>query len=237
MVIYMLSPHQEDYFKDSKIRNSEGELIPCYHGTPFGDFDAFTGYTFFFDEKSPAEYFTQQRHHGCLEVKPATYECYLNSKYPFVFDANGSRYNQLKLPDYIVEELVKNNREYLSFSFDVDDFREVSLEQATKENMLYDYEVCFPEYYSEHGASVEELISYAESHGYDGLIINNVVDLNDDIARTQYVVFEPNQIKSVDNLYPTSSDRFKQDSLFDIISKCHSEKPEINHTERNDFIL
>ena len=233
----MLSQYQQDYFKDSKIRNDEGELITCYHGTPYGDFDKFSGYTFFFDNKQSAEYFTQPRHHACLNVSPVVYECYLNCKKPLVFDANGSQYNHLQLPDYIVEDLVEANREYLAFSFDVDDFKEVSFEQATAENMIYDYEVCFPDYYKENGASCEELISYAEKYGYDGLIIKNVVDLNDNIARNQYVAFQPNQIKATNNKYPTNSDRFKQDSLFNIISDCRSEKKDIKTTERNDLLI
>lgn len=233
----MLSQYQQEYFKDSKIRNSSGELIPCYHGTPFGNFDKFSGYVFFFDDKKSAEFFTQPRHHGCLEIKPAIYECYLNCKNPFVFDAKGQQYNHLQLPDFVVEELVETNREYLAFCFDAEDYKEVSFEQAQNENMTYDYQVCFPDYYSENGASIEEIIAYAEKHGFDGVVIENVVDLNDDIARTQYVAFEPNQIKSIDNLYPTVSDKFKQDSLFDIISNCRSEKKEPDNTnERIDFV-
>lgn len=59
-----------------------------------------------------------------------------------------------------------------------------------------------------------KLIEIAKSRGYDSIIINNVIDIGgsfieNDIDKTPHsivAVFEPNQIKSVDNLNPTDSE-------------------------------
>lgn len=54
-----------------------------------------------------------------------------------------------------------------------------------------------------------QLTEWAKDNGFDGI-------LSERNARGQIreiVVFEPNQIKSVDNLYPTKSDNFKDNSI------------------------
>ena len=53
------------------------------------------------------------------------------------------------------------------------------------------------------------LTEWAQNNGYDG-ILSEAGGLDKRIR--EIVVFEPNQIKSVDNLYPTKSDNFRDNS-------------------------
>jgi hypothetical protein len=53
----------------------------------------------------------------------------------------------------------------------------------------------------------EQLTEYAKENGYDG-IINVPLGVGD----AEIVVFEPNQIKSIENKYPTRDDNFKDNA-------------------------
>lgn len=61
---------------------------------------------------------------------------------------------------------------------------------------------CFPgvNWQQEHMCSVK-FQNYLQSKGYDGIVTDSMV-----------VAYKPNQIKSVDNLYPTKSDNFRDNS-------------------------
>ena len=54
----------------------------------------------------------------------------------------------------------------------------------------------------------------AKEYGYDGIIVQNVNDIARGEARLTdvFIAFHPNQIKSVDNLFPTLSNNFKDNS-------------------------
>lgn len=53
----------------------------------------------------------------------------------------------------------------------------------------------------------EQISDYAKSNGFDGIISDGLPgELN---QPTEIVVFEPEQIKAVDNQYPTKSPNFK----------------------------
>ena len=96
-----LSKEQQDYFKDSKIRDENGRLRVVYHGTNTGDFtvfnpdyigmssgdDGFFGMGFYFAySKGEAAYY------GAKRIIPA----YLNLKNPFNFDRELQTYNGKK---------------------------------------------------------------------------------------------------------------------------------------------
>ena len=89
---------QEEYFKNSKVRDDRGNLLICYHGTPnpgFKSFDArkaksqFGDYKFnksnvnyFTTNKASAESFTEFGYDDGTNV----YACYINIVNPFVVD-------------------------------------------------------------------------------------------------------------------------------------------------------
>ena len=73
-----LTKIQENFFKESKVRNEDGTIMVCYHGTKteedfhsFGNIKTEPGYWFSEDKDYAAS-------HG---VK--TLECYINLKRPF----------------------------------------------------------------------------------------------------------------------------------------------------------
>ena len=79
-----LTPEQSAFFKDSKIRDKQGRLLVCYHGSRW-DFDTFKidhkKYSaanraegiYFAPCKLPTQYYSQGKY---------TYKCYLNCKNP-----------------------------------------------------------------------------------------------------------------------------------------------------------
>ena len=204
-----LTKAQEEYFKDSVVRNKDDSLKIVYHGTPRENFTAFRGSAFFTDDKETAKYFAKDNKNRDV-CDGIIFECYINCKNPLIFDAEGKRYNYLKAPYYVIDDFVAKNREDLCYELDlssceeIDDYDYNELE----EDLIELYNSCFYSYYEGTEITIEQLQSYAEDNGYDGLIVNNVRDLNDNIPRTQYITFEPNQIKSINNLYPTKDDNF-----------------------------
>ncbi|WP_300924597.1 hypothetical protein [uncultured Clostridium sp.] len=97
-----LSPEQISYFKNSKARNKDGELLVCYHGTPnpgFTEFDPrkaksqFGNYKF---DKYNVNYFTTslETAEGYTEIglgdvdgeRKNIYACYLNIENPYIVD-------------------------------------------------------------------------------------------------------------------------------------------------------
>ena len=92
-----LSPEQQEFFKDSVVRDENGELIPMYHGTK-GDFTIFgdkspssssnshssVGYWFTPSEEG-AKNFANSIWYG--EGKPKAMKTYLNMKNPKVYES------------------------------------------------------------------------------------------------------------------------------------------------------
>lgn len=93
----LLSPEQEEFFKDSVIRDSEGNLMPMYHGTK-GDFTIFghgksngtsnnnssVGFWFTPTEKN-AKNWAESTWYGSGE--PKAMETYLNMKNPKIYES------------------------------------------------------------------------------------------------------------------------------------------------------
>jgi hypothetical protein len=79
-----LTPEQSAFFKDSKIRDNQGRLLVCYHGST-EQFDTFKinydkyshsdkpAGVYFAPRKLPTQYYSEGKH---------TYKCYLNCKNP-----------------------------------------------------------------------------------------------------------------------------------------------------------
>lgn len=152
----MLTPAQQEYFKDSVVRNANGDLLTVYHGTQ-AEFDAFDGGAFLTDD-----YFNASGY-ACGEN---VIEAYINIKNPLIIDCAGAKWDDLD---------------------------------------------------TEYGTSTREVVATVDSTQYDGVIFQNINDYwfddeveedEDAVFCTVYYVFNPNQIKSIDNLYPTLSDNF-----------------------------
>lgn len=185
-----LSRAQQEYFKDSQMLDSHNELQVFYHATD-ANFDAFDkkfigmGHGSSFGE---GFYFSSDP----IPSYGENLAVYLDVKQPFVLD-------------------LKNENTVFDFADKL----------GVDKEMLKD----FITYYdgSVKGAigktlreSCAEDLQGLKDKGYDGLVI-----LNTSVGRygepkqaieKEVVVFEPNQIKSIDNLYPTKSDNFRDNS-------------------------
>ncbi len=80
-----LSHDQKNYFKNSKVRDDEGNLLVMYHGTPQGGFTKFrNGLTYYFtsNPEYAQEYEGKNPQRG-QQSNPQIYKVYLNITHPF----------------------------------------------------------------------------------------------------------------------------------------------------------
>lgn len=84
----ILTKEQQEYFKDSKIRDENGNLKVLYHGTPFGEFNTFKGKHFFFSEDYTFahDYSDSKSFEQGLDGETKVIEAYLKAEK--VFDAS-----------------------------------------------------------------------------------------------------------------------------------------------------
>ena len=170
-----LSPAQSRFFKDSKVRDAKGNLLVVYHGTD-NEF-----YTF---RNMPAQhgraitdgfYFAPSRKNAAKYGKNVK-EVYLNIKNPFYLHNGDGVIGELAERDYTISRLKKE------FNVETD-------------------EVGLP--------TPKGLKKVLQKLGYDGVVsdtINGDTDIIDSAySGTQIVAFKANQIKDIDNKYPTSN--------------------------------
>lgn len=176
-----LSEQQQEYFKDSKVRDEDGHLLVMYHGTPNAGFTRFRSGAYFTQNR---EYADRYQYPGASSISvkttennPDTYKVYLNIKKPFdtrnatereIFEnefymkwGNGSPLSDRGLPDWV---------------------EAMDLQEFIEENG-YDYD----------GLILDE--------GADGGYGMPVIDRG-----ISYVTFNSNQVKNVDNKNPTDDD-------------------------------
>jgi hypothetical protein len=112
-----LTKEQQEYFKDSKVRDENGNLKVMYHGSRSGGFTVFDpkasddNRSFFFSDKpSVASSYSDSENEIAPTGKEETkglYKTYLNLKNPYIVDAKGNKWNN------IVEH--KEGDEFLSY--------------------------------------------------------------------------------------------------------------------------
>lgn len=84
-----LSKEQQEYFKDSKVRDEDGNLLVVYHGTRKADFTEFKrNINFYTDSEEMADSYAPSSE---------KYVGYLNIENPFVIDANGERWSRIPI--------------------------------------------------------------------------------------------------------------------------------------------
>ncbi len=206
-----LSKEQQEFFKDSKVRDKNGNLKVVYHGTKNGNFTVFdvnkigTGATSFSSNGS-GFYFTENKeiaknYAGTIEgnkktnellglkntsVNPQVYETYINITNPFVvIDNTNQKVN------YILKEFSKE----------------------VKKDDVYNPED-YQRYKNLVGADIlsnviqnkgKEFTEFIKRKGFDGIQYSAYNYENNSIINN-YIVFSPNQIKNVDNISPTSNE-------------------------------
>lgn len=200
-----LSKEQQEFFKDSKLKDASGQLISYYHGTETGGFNTFEygkqkgagkalGDGFYFTQSkaqaqtyaSTEEGINKSRELLGLpkkEVNPQVYEVYLNATNPlYLSEYKGELVDKA---DYIAEKYLNmdtKNDMYRHYK----DYAESKLETAIS---MIDYIKSVSE---RSGKTTAEIF---KDLGYDALVD----------GKFQTVVFDSNQIKNVDNTNPTSN--------------------------------
>jgi hypothetical protein len=187
---YSLTAEQENYFKDSKVRDENGDLKVMYHGTSKGGHTVFDTYgsnyglfgqgSYFTDNKDVAESYTNKGKGDNKQV----YETYLNITNPIDMDAQADVNAWAKaLPDADFSNCTTNEDCYRA------------MEEYFEDEGYYHYEAS------------ESAMDVIQSMGYDGIthIGGGRRTGKDETSHRVYIAFEPEQIKNIDNIAPTKN--------------------------------
>lgn len=179
----------KDWFGDSKVVDENGRPLVAYHGTN-AEFDVFKGkYHFFSDSENVAAGY------GSENPMPV----YLSMKNPLIVDAYGQSFGEIYNAEgykKAYKDLTENDYKKIAKAYDLS-FNEAKEFFPQNEDGV----VNLARAYGEKPRSTNEWAEYAKKNGYDGVIIKDVNDTADvsNVRSTDYIVFEPNQIKSVYN--------------------------------------
>lgn len=190
-----LTKKQQEYFKDSKVRDENGNLMVMYHGTPNGTFNEFRP-SYFTPMKWYADRYQSQGASSLGYKKtannPTTYEVYLNIKKPFDTREPEAR--------RIFEE------EY---------YQQWGTGTPLMESGLPDWM---------DGEDLIEFLE-EKGYDYDGIILDEggVGGYGEEVVSRglSYVPLSPEQVKRVDNTNPTDSPDIRY-SLSEADSKYNS---------------
>lgn len=279
---------QEEYFKDTKIRNEDGSLMKVYHGSP-NTFDTFdksligrrlgescgSGFNFT-PNKEYAESLADGKNAMLVEAyinitKPLSSDKFILTKDDIVdiVDTLVTHFNNYydcisqEAAEQVTEKLLEYYDENIDtvHASDVGLLTEIEYEFRDMISSVEDYSELLTAYVDEHADEIEEYYDVEEDEYYfneeDGLLDEVKEKINDYVFETLgfdgyigasfngfdvYVCIEPNQIKSVDNLYPTKSDNFVDNSkeyfkdrpmtLEDKINMAKVKQSEKSHTDK-----
>lgn len=209
-----LSKQQQEYFKNSKVRDNNGNLKVVYHGTD-ADFTVFN-----YDYLGKNGTANGKGFYLADDINVA--KSYSNGK-NFI-----EAYVDIQKPLSIGKTTMSEN-DYIKFVKAVNDKTNGTLfadygdgEKLTKNSKEYNDVVNqFKEEYKYGGDDVDLVLSILNSAnikledgyrllrnttGYDGIIVpTNYKDNGKDIPYTQYIPLTPEQIKNVDNISPTNN--------------------------------
>lgn len=206
-----LTDNQKEYFKNSKVVDSEGKLIPMYHGTPRGGFTEFKNdLQFFTPEETYADKYqnpsASSRGYGKEATNPMTYKVYLNMQKPF--DTRDIKTKNIFNKDYVKGGWALGIDPSTN---EKDTLQKSGLPSWEEADNIYEY------------LDENDLLDK-----YDGIIVDEggIPGDNGEVKERgiSYVVWNSNQIKNIDNENPTDSNdiRFSldvnnEDDLWDSI--------------------
>lgn len=194
-----LTKEQVEYFKESKVRDAEDNLLVMYHGTPNAGFTKFRSGTYFTEHKWYADVY-QSPGASSLGYKkssdnPDTYAVYLNITKPFD---------------------TRNKAERDIF------YNEYYQQWGTGTDLM---ESGLPDWLD--GEDMKEFLE-EKGYDYDGLILDEggVGGYGDEVISrgVSYVVFNPSQVKNIDNQHPTEDEdiRYSErntESIYDAVGE------------------
>lgn len=197
-----LSAEQQEFFKDSKVRDESGKLKVMYHGTPNAGFTKFRSGTYFTEHKWYADAYQGQGASSLGYKKtadnPDTYAVYLNIKKPFD---------------------TRNKTERDIF------YKEFYNQWGTGTPLM---ESGLPDWLD--AQDLQEFLE-EKGYDYDGLILDEggVGGYGDEVKSRglSYVVFSPEQVKDVHNSTPTSNPDYRYSDIdteyMDAVENGHME--------------
>ena len=174
-----LSKEQQEYFKDSKVRDDQDRLLAMYHGTPNGGFTKFRSGTYFTQNAAYADVYQNPGASSISAKKgadaPMTYKVYLDIKKPF--DTRNAKERKI---------------------FQQEFYRKYGTGTPLADSGLPDWV---------DGMDLQEFIEEME-YDYDGLILDEggTGGYGDEVKSRglSYVVFSSEQVKDVGNKTPTN---------------------------------
>ena len=192
------------WFGDSKVVDEQGRPLVVYHGTS-AEFDTFRkGNIFTTDNQEVAS------EYGSLGAMPL----YIKLENPLIVDAYGQSFGEIYNAEGMkkaYKDLTEEDYKKLADIFFDGDIKEAKEWYPQNEQGA----VNLARAYGEKPRATNEWANYARKEGYDGVIIKDVNDTVDisNIRATDYVAFNPNQIKSTSNrgAYSESENIYKQD--------------------------
>ena len=114
-----LTKGQQEFFKNSKVRDENGNLMVVYHGSKDYGFTVFdTGKT----GDGTSLFFTNSEDmaNSYVNDKSKLYKTYLNLENPYVVDAKGHKWNQIRLNDS-TDELTGKVERYVDLAMQYDE--------------------------------------------------------------------------------------------------------------------
>lgn len=187
-----LTKTQQEFFKDSKVRDENGNLLVVYHGTNnFGFTEFKRNVNFYTSREDVASTYTGNN---------GIYRGYLNIKNPIVIDAQKEKWSMIDI-DNIKIVGINNVREFLH-----EQGASVWQEKGKTRTST---------------ADLVQAISEAIDDGQlnaDGIIIQNIYDegiYSNGKAKlgTDYITFKSNQFKNIDNQKPTSNPDIRYEKM------------------------
>lgn len=201
-----LTKEQEEFFKDSKVRNDKGELEVVYHGTvgEFHTFDkTYLGMATGMSDAKLGFFFTNNKNVATEYAINAHDTKFFNLAYKI---ANGDESILRKLS-------VLNGYKELAMTEDVKAFAKLEEKgERFEHDVLEVYlNIKNPLIDDWHGltykkAKMLKLVTRAITGNYDGVIIKNIDDSYDHDGQVSdvYIIFEPNQVKYITNKNPST---------------------------------
>lgn len=174
-----LTVDQAEYFRNSKVRDKDGNLLVMYHGTPQGGFTKFRSGSYFTENPEYAAVYqspgASMLSHKKDADNPQRYQVYLNIEKPF--DTRNPKERRIFMQEY---------------------YRQYGTGAPLSDSGLPDWT---------DGMDLQEFLEDM-GYDYDGLILDEGATggYGEEVKSRglSYVTFNPEQVKNVDNTTPTS---------------------------------
>jgi len=196
----MLSKQQQEYFKDSKVRDENGNLKVVYHGTINAGFTEFNrNFNFFTDNQDVAKTYTGN--------DGGVYEGYVNISNPITIEANGEKWSMIDVNNISIDG-IDNVKGFLD-EYGASTWQEKGKIRTSTADLI---------------SAISDAIDDGKINS-DGVIIKNIYDegaYSDSSGKklgNDYVTFKSNQFKNKSNSNPTTKSDMRYSKSEDTSNK------------------